>query len=81
MQSATFNNPYAILKKGYLEFGESVEDIFVSIAKAVDFDVEKAPKREFKRTLPDVRSVFHTMNWRVVYPVTIQDEDLRKRRH
>lgn len=78
MQSATFNNPYAVLKKGYLEFGESVEDIFVSIAKAVDFDVEKAPKREFKRTLPDVRSVFHTMNWRVVYPVTIQDEDLRQ---
>lgn len=78
MQSATFNNPYAILKKGYLEFGESVEDIFVSIAKAVDFDVEKAPKREFKRSLPDVRSVFHTMNWRVVYPVTIQDEDLRQ---
>ena len=78
MQSATFNNPYAILKKGYLEFGESVEDIFVSIAKAVDFDVEKAPKREFKRTLSDVRSVFHTMNWRVVYPVTIQDEDLRQ---
>lgn len=78
MQSATFNNPYAILKKGYLEFGESVEDIFVSIAKAVDFDVEKAPKREFKRTLPDVRSVFHTMNLRVMYPVTIQDEDLRQ---
>lgn len=78
MQSATFNNPYAILKKGYLEFGESVEDIFVSIAEAVDFDVEKAPKREFQRTLPGVRSVFHTMNWRVVYPVTIQDEDLRQ---
>ena len=78
MQSATFNNPYSILKKGYLEFGESVEDIFVSIAKAVDFDVEKASKREFKRTLPDVRSVFHTMNWRVMYPVTIQDEDLRQ---
>lgn len=78
MQSATFNNPYAILKKGYLEFGESVEDIFVSIAKAVDFDVEKAPQREFKRTIPDVRSVFHTMNWRVIYPVTIQDEDLRQ---
>lgn len=78
MQSATFNNPYSILKKGYLEFGESVEDIFVSIAKAVDFDVEKASKREFQRTLPDVRSAFHTMNWRVMYPVTIQDEDLRQ---
>lgn len=78
VQSATFNNPYSILKKGYIEYGETVEDIFVSIAKAVDFNVEKAGKREFQRTIPDVRSAFHVMNWRVMYPVTIQDEDLRQ---
>lgn len=78
VQSATFNNPYSILKKGYIEYGETVEDIFVSIAKAVDFNVEKAAKREFQRTIPDVRSAFHVMNWRAMYPVTIQDEDLRQ---
>lgn len=78
VQSATFNNPYSILKKGYIEYGETVEDIFVSIAKAVDFNVEKAAKREFQRTIPDVRSAFHVMNWRVMYPVTIQDDDLRQ---
>lgn len=78
VQSATFNNPYSILKKGYIEYGETIEDIFVSIAKAVDFNVEKAAKREFQRTIPDVRSAFHVMNWRVMYPVTIQDEDLRQ---
>lgn len=78
VQSATFNNPYSILKKGYIEYGETVEDIFVSIAKAVDFNVEKSAKREFQRTIPDVRSAFHVMNWRVMYPVTIQDEDLRQ---
>lgn len=78
VQSATFNNPYSILKKGYIEYGETVEDIFVSIAKAVDFNVEKAPKREFQRTIPDVRSAFHVMNWRAMYPITIQDEDLRQ---
>lgn len=78
VQSATFNNPYSMLKKGYIEYGETVEDIFVSIAKAVDFNVEKAVGREFQRTIPDVRSAFHTMNWRVMYPVTIQDEDLRQ---
>lgn len=78
MQSATFNNPYSVLKKGYIEFGETVEDIFVSIAKGVDFDPEKGKSREFKRTFPDVRSAFHTMNWRVMYPVTIQDEDLKQ---
>lgn len=78
VQSATFNNPYSMLKKGYIEFGETIEDIFVSIAKAVDFSAEKAEKREFQRTIPDVRSAFHVMNWRVMYPVTIQDEDLRQ---
>lgn len=78
VQSATFNNPYSILKKGYIEYGETIEDIFVSIAKVVDFDVEKAAAREFKRSTPDVRTAFHVMNWRALYPVTIQDEDLKQ---
>ena len=78
VKSANFNNPYSILKKGYIEYGETIEDIFVSIAKVVEFDPEKAAAREFKRTLPDVKSAFHTMNWRVMYPVTIEDEDLRQ---
>lgn len=77
-QSVTFNNPYSRLKKGYLEFGETVEDIFVSIAKVVDYDPDKGEGRELKRSLPDVDSQFHIMNWRVMYPVSIQDEDLRR---
>lgn len=77
VKSAVFNNAYAELKKGYLEFGETVEEVFVNIAKAREFSVEKAEAREFKRTVPDVRTAFHAMNWRVQYPVTIQDVDLR----
>lgn len=78
VKSAVFNNAYAELKKGYLDFGETVEEVFVNIAKAREFSVEKAEYREMKRTLPDVRTAFHAMNWRVQYPVTIQDEDLRQ---
>ena len=78
VKSAMFNNPYADLKKGFLELGETVEEVFVSIAKAREFNVEKAPAREFKRSLPDVRTAFHTMNWRVQYPVTIQSNDLER---
>ena len=77
IKSAIFNNAYAELKKGYLEFGETVEEVFVQIAKAREFSVENAEKVEFKRSLPDVRSAFHAMNWRVQYPITVQDEDLR----
>lgn len=77
IKSALFNNAYSMLKKGYLEFGETVEEVFVQIAKAREFSVDKAQAREFKRTLPDVRTAFHSMNWRVQYPITVQDEDLR----
>ena len=78
VQSATFNNPYSRLKKGYLEFGETVEDIFVAISKVVEYDPEKAKAREFQRTIPDVKSAFYVMNWRTMYPVTIQDADLQR---
>lgn len=78
MQSATFNNPYKHLKKGYLEFGETVEDIFVGIIRAVKYDPEKGASREFKRTLPNVQSVFHITNWRVMYPITIEKQALKR---
>lgn len=78
VQSATFNNPYKALKKGYLEYGETIEDIFVAIVNVVEYSAEKAEAREFKRSIPDVRSAFHVMNWRTMYPVTIQDVDLQR---
>lgn len=78
MQSATFNNPYKHLKKGFLEFGETVENIFVGIIRAVKYDPEKGASREFKRTLPNVQSVFHITNWKVMYPVTIDKQTLKR---
>lgn len=78
MQSATFNNPYKHLKKGYLEFGETVEDIFVGIIRAVKYDPEKGASREFKRTIPNVQSVFHMTNWKVMYPITIEKQTLKR---
>ena len=77
VQSATFNNPYERLKKGYLDYGESIEEIFVNIAKVFEFSQEKAENRELKQYKPDVKSAFHVMNWRVLYPVSISDEELR----
>ncbi len=77
VKSATFNNPYERLKKGYLDYGESVEEIFVDIAKVFEFSQEKAENRELKQYKPNVHSAFHTMNWRVIYPVSISDEELK----
>ena len=78
VQSATFNNPYRELKKGYIENGETVEEIFTNIAKVIHFSYEKAPERLARRTVPDIRSAFHVINWRVMYPVSIDDNELRR---
>ena len=77
IKSATFNNPYADLKKGYLEFGETIEEVFVDLAKVRLFNKERVDEYEFKRTIPDVKTAFHAINWRVQYPITIEDEELR----
>jgi len=76
IKSATFNNAYAQFKKGYLEYGETVEEVFVGICKAREFNPDKSDEREFKRTIPDVRTAFHTMNWRVEYPITVTEQEL-----
>lgn len=78
IRSKNFYNKYQDLKKGKLEYGELVEEVFVNIAKAREFSAEKAEARELKRTLPDVRTAFHAKNWSVQYPVTIQDVELQK---
>ena len=78
VNSVTFNNEYAELKKGFLQMGETVEEVFINLTKAREFSPEKAAARELKRSLPDVRSAFHAINWKVQYPLTIQYEDLRQ---
>lgn len=77
-KSAVFYNPYRILKKGELAYGETIEEIFVEIAKVVHYDADDAVNRELRRTLPDVKTAFHAINWRVLYPVTIQQDDLAR---
>lgn len=77
IKSATFNNKFEKFKKGFLEFGEVVEECFVQMAKAREFSPEKAASRELKRTLPDVRTAFHAINYKVQYPITVQEQDLK----
>lgn len=78
LSSATFYNMYKNLKKGVVELGETIEEIFVNIAELRDYNPEKAPQRELKRTLPDVKTAFHIMNFQGQYPVTIQNNELRQ---
>ena len=76
--SKMYENPWSMFKKGMLEFGETIEEIFVNIAKPFQFDPAVAETNLFKREIPDVRSAFHIMNYQKYYKTTIQNDQLRQ---
>lgn len=76
--SKMYSNPLSVLKKGVLEHGETIEEIFVNIAKPFTFSPEEAEDKQFKREIPDVRSAFHILNYKKFYKVTISDDQLRQ---
>lgn len=76
--SKMYTNPIEMFKKGMLEFGETVEEIFVNLAKPFQFDPAVAESEVFKREIPDVRSAFHVMNYQKFYKATISDRELKQ---
>lgn len=78
ISSKMYTNPWSVFKKGRLEFGETVEEIFVNLTRPFQFSPSKAEQDVFKRTIPDVRTAFHTMNFQKYYPITISDDQLRQ---
>lgn len=76
--SKLYDNPLKMFKKGILEFGETIEEIFVNIAKPFQYDTSTSEQTVFKREMPDVRSSFHIMNYQKYYKVTIENEQLRQ---
>lgn len=76
--SKSYTNPWSMFKKGMLEFGETIEEVFVNIAKPFAYDPAVAENKVFKRQIPDVRAAFHPLNYQKFYKVTIENEELRK---
>lgn len=78
LTSKMYSNPIAFFKKGVLEYGESIEEIFVNIAKVQEFNPEIAEREVFKRVVPDVRAAFHIMNYQKFYKATVTQEQLKQ---
>ena len=76
--SKSYRNKLYMFKRGFLELGEIIEEVFVNIAKPKQFDPAVAEETVFKRHKPDVRSAFYVMNWQKYYPVTIEQQRLRQ---
>lgn len=74
--SRLYTNPLATLKKGVIDVGETIEDIFVNIAKVYQYGEIAGSGADtatnlFKKYEPDVRTAFYIMNSQLTYPVTV----------
>ena len=78
IQSKLYRNPWAVFKRGIVDLGETIEEIFVNLAQPYSYDPAVAESKVFKREIPDVRAAFHIMNYQKFYKETIQNNDLRK---
>lgn len=76
--SRLYDNPWSIFKKGILEMGETVEEIFVNIAEPFQFDPAIAETELYKRATPDIKSAFHVMNYQKFYKVTVTTAQLKQ---
>lgn len=81
--SKIFENPLKELKKGKLEYGESIEELFVQMAMSKNFgehwDDGQTPESDLIRKLkPKVTSMYISVNFDKKYKTTVFDKQLRK---
>lgn len=76
--SRMWKDKWAVFDMGKMDYGETIEEIFVNIAKPHSYDPAKAETQVFKREIPDVRAAFHSMNYQKFYKVTISNDQLRQ---
>jgi len=71
-----FENPLKVLKKGAKPLGDTVEEIYNNFIKAQGYDQTGADL--LQRNLPDTKTVFHRMNRKDKYKITVSPDMLSK---
>lgn len=82
--SKIYENPLKQLKKGKLEYGETIEELFVQMAVAKNFgehwgDGSNTPEADLIRKItPKVTAMYTRTNFDKKYKTTVMDKQLRK---
>lgn len=77
VSSMLFENPLSFTKKGLVEYGDIVQDIFIKLVEPMEYAPAEGEKRELKRYLPDISAVYYSMNYTKMYPVSVSYNDLK----
>jgi hypothetical protein len=73
-----YQNPIRQFKKGMMEWGKTIEEIYVDIIAGQTYDPDDAQNTVFKRYQPNIKSIFHEVNREQFYPVTIEETRLKR---
>jgi hypothetical protein len=76
INQASLENPLKKFKRGALTQGRSIEEVFTDIVQAQKYDPDGAESTVFKRSIPNVKTLFHELNRQDFYEQTISDEQL-----
>lgn len=72
-----FSNPLPF-EKGLIEFGDSIEEIFVDICRPYQYSASVADREVFRRIQPNLKSAFHVVNSQLFYKSSTAPMDIRK---
>lgn len=78
ISSKSYQNPWSSLKRGRLEYGEVVGDIFINICEPFSYNPELAESQVEKRVKPDVESMLYRIDSQIFYKQTIEQVTLRQ---
>lgn len=78
IKSRLFKSPLEVFLKGELSYGESVEEIFVNLCEAHQYDIDANAGAVFSKEPNDVRSAFHVCNSEVYYKSSVGRRELEK---
>ena len=78
IKTRLFENPLAMFNKGMLEYGETVEEVFVNLCDANQYNASASEDTVFKREFPDVKSQFHVVNSEIFYKQSVGRRELEK---
>lgn len=74
--SKVYENPFNKFIKGTNRYGDTIEEIYVNLSEAHEYNPAIAENEVYKREIPDINAVFHRRNSRVFYKNTIQYDSL-----
>lgn len=77
VKSKDWDTDFRDFKKGELTIGESIEEIFVNLARPHAFNPDVAEKEVFRREYADVRVAFHKLNYQLYYKNSISEQESR----